>query len=810
MKNNKTAKFMYIYLIIQPIIDLLTSVMVRFNDTSITVGIITRGLFLVLSIVYLIFFNKSIYKKKSIIYLIILFLLSILYFVFKPSLLSKEFFKFEITYMFKYAYFPIITVCMLNIFDEIKLEKQKIFKIFCYNVILYSILILIPEFSGTSFSSYTDDNLGSVGWFYAANEIGAILVALFPHMYYFLHENANKIKTIILFIIVILAMTILGTKTAFLGMLITEILYLIYYFVTRKNDNKVGLKFSILLIVLSFVLIPNIPAVKNLEKNFSKLDDVEESIDENYYDNNNTKKIAKLIFSDRDKFYFRTLNIYKKSPIQDKLLGIGFSDRPEINNSRINKLIEMDPLDVFFHYGVIFFIAYLIPLLYIIYKTLKQIFRKKNELTYYKITNIYTIIITLFISFIAGHVFGAPGVSIYLALFIAMLDSELRTSKNHIPEKNKKEITFFLLHLGYGGIESSVINQANTLIEDYDIKIISFYKLKKNQEKLLDTRAKVKYLYDGEPNREEFKKSLQEHKFLKTLKEGLKAVDILIKKKVLVINSIIDCDSEYIISTRYEFNKLLSKYGNKNSIKIAEEHHYHNNDQKYINILSNKYNNIDYLFALTKTLEEDYKKFLKNNNHTKVVLVPNMLYDIPTKTSKLNEKNILAIGRLDYGKKNDDIIRAFSKIEDKDWKLYILGDGKEMENLSKLIEELKLKDRVFLEGYKNKQEIEEYMLKSSIFLMASITEGLPMVLLEAMSYGLPCIAYETESGTKDIILDNINGYVIKNRNEKEYVKKLNKLISDEKLRKKFGKNAKETSKKFSKDEIKKKLNNILK
>ncbi len=50
------------------------------------------------------------------------------------------------------------------------------------------------------------------------------------------------------------------------------------------------------------------------------------------------------------------------------------------------------------------------------------------------------------------------------------------------------------------------------------------------------------------------------------------------------------------------FSALLSKYGNDNSVKIAQEHHYHNNNKRYINILKNKYYNIDYLFALTKKL----------------------------------------------------------------------------------------------------------------------------------------------------------------------------------------------------------------
>ena len=88
------------------------------------------------------------------------------------------------------------------------------------------------------------------------------------------------------------------------------------------------------------------------------------------------------------------------------------------------------------------------------------------------------------------------------------------------------------------------------------------------------------------------------------------------------------------------------------------------------------------------------------------------------------------------------------------------------------------------------------MLESSLFLMASVSEGLPMVLLEAMSYGLPCIAYHTDSGTDDIIKDNKNGYIINNRNEKEYINKI-------------GKEAKSTAYDFSKEKITEKWLKIL-
>ena len=422
-----------------------------------------------------------------------------------------------------------------------------------------------------------------------------------------------------------------------------------------------------------------------------------------------------------------------------------------------------------------------------------------------KIFLMYIFIQMLAISYVEGILYAKQYIYLFMIVFGLYLNNE--TDKKKL---NNNKMSFLLLHLGYGGIESSTINTANSLCDKYDIEIMSFYKLDKNQANKLNDKIKIKYLYDGGPNKEEFLNAMHKHKFIKALKEGIKASDILIKKKIKVIKYIINCDAKYIISTRWDFSILLSRYGNNYSVKIAQEHHYHNNNNKYINVLKYKYNNIDYLFALTKTLEKDYKDFLKGNNgHTKVVLMPNMLYEIPNKESKLKDRNIITVSRLDEGKKIDDIIRAFSKLKEKDWKLYIIGDGKEYNNLNSLIDELELKDRVILTGYKNKEEIEKYMLESSLFLMASVSEGLPMVLLEAMSYGIPCIAYHTDSGTDDIIKDNKNGYIINNRNEKEYINKIEKVIKDDKLRIKLGKEAKSTAYDFSKEKITEKWLKIL-
>lgn len=373
-----------------------------------------------------------------------------------------------------------------------------------------------------------------------------------------------------------------------------------------------------------------------------------------------------------------------------------------------------------------------------------------------------------------------------------------------------EKITYLVLHLGYGGIETSVINQANALAGEYEVEVVSLYHLKKNQASRLDGRVTVTYLYEGEPNKEEFLAALHGHKYLKTLREGIRAVKILHLKKNLVARSIKKCTSDYIISTRYDFSEALSRYGNENAVKIAEEHHHHNGNRKYIRVLSTAYSGIDCLFALNQKLAEDYKGFLKNNPRTKVAVVPNMLPALPEVKSDLESGNMITVSRLDPGKRNNEIVEAFSKLQEKDGKLFIIGDGKEYGNLDRLIKEKKLQDRAILTGYKNKSEIEGYMTDSALFLMASVTEGMPMVLLEAMSYGVPCIAYETDCGVADIISDGVNGFVIRNRDEAEYVKKIELVLSDRTLRKELGRNAVLTARAFSADEVKKILIGALK
>lgn len=145
-----------------------------------------------------------------------------------------------------------------------------------------------------------------------------------------------------------------------------------------------------------------------------------------------------------------------------------------------------------------------------------------------------------------------------------------------------------------------------------------------------------------------------------------------------------------------------------------------------------------------------------------------------------------------------EIIQKEEKYQD--WKLHIVGDGDFKEILMNKIAQKNLQDSIILKPFT--KEIDKEYLSASIYALTSRAEGLPTVLLEATSFGLPCIAFDILTGPSDIIEDCKSGFLIKDDDLQDFAKKLKILIDDEELRKKMGRIAKQISKeKFSKEAI---------
>ena len=196
---------------------------------------------------------------------------------------------------------------------------------------------------------------------------------------------------------------------------------------------------------------------------------------------------------------------------------------------------------------------------------------------------------------------------------------------------------------------------------------------------------------------------------------------------------------------------------------------------------------------------EDRKKNWRDN--AKVVVMPNPITTECGRLSNIEAKKAISMGRLVHVKNFSSLIRIWSEVAKKhpDWRLEIYGSGEQEAMLQLLIKSLGLEDKVLMMGYTS--EALERMADASMYCLSSITEGFPLVLVEAMSVGLPVVSYACPTGPSDIIVDEDNGYLIPVGNEKMFADRICTLIEDKERRIRLGHKAKEMSEAYRVDVI---------
>ena len=369
----------------------------------------------------------------------------------------------------------------------------------------------------------------------------------------------------------------------------------------------------------------------------------------------------------------------------------------------------------------------------------------------------------------------------------------------------KSKITIVALHLHYGGVEKAIVELANYLVNYYDIELIVTYKFKDEPFKL-SSQIKVKYLLHETPNKQEFISSLKSLKLFTTFKEGLRSLKILYLRKHLLIKELKTIKTDFLISTRAFHNKLVGKYAPQDIIKIAWEHNHHENSQKYIKKTINSLNNIDYFVLVSKELKDFYTPLVKS----KCIYIPNSI-TISNNFSHKPESKLISVGRLSPEKGFLDLIDIFNEFNkiNNNYTLTIIGDGPLKEALKDKIEKLNLTQKIILKGYLPPEKIHEELNTSKVYLMTSYTESFGIVLLEAMAHKIPCLAFSSAKGAKEIIKDNSNGYLISNRDYHKYIATLQELLTNDELYQKLSHQAYLTSLNFTSDKVQEKWLNLL-
>ena len=351
VKNN-LSKIISIFILIQPVLDLITGVCLHEFNLNLTLGIIIRMLFLF----FIVLITTFVYKKKvSIIYYLVFFIYSIIYLL----VLGKSNLFGEVQGLLRVFYFPLLLISLYELKDDIRISKLTLFT----TLSIYLICIFIPMVLHIGFKSYEITKSGTLGYYNSANEISGIISILTPIIFIIFTNKTTDKKSIILkvlyallYLVVILT---IGTKTPLLSLLITIAMTFVWIII-KSFKNK---KYKTLL-----VAIPKTNFYKNIKVHldYLKIKDVTDIIDDG-------NLIDHFIFSQRVTFFTDRKYTYDNANIANKLFGIGYYD-----NDKQAKLIEMDYLDIYFNHGLIGFIIFFSSYIYVLVKTTF----KKKKLTF--------------------------------------------------------------------------------------------------------------------------------------------------------------------------------------------------------------------------------------------------------------------------------------------------------------------------------------------------------------------------------------------------------------------------------------------
>ncbi|MDN0108087.1 glycosyltransferase family 4 protein [Yersinia rochesterensis] len=357
-------------------------------------------------------------------------------------------------------------------------------------------------------------------------------------------------------------------------------------------------------------------------------------------------------------------------------------------------------------------------------------------------------------------------------------------SKNSSSPINKKIAIKILLGdiSSRGGIERVSVSLANALSDNYDVEIISLYKT--NSELYFQPSKKVNIHI----LKNEYEESMYNRK--KKLIEGMLFDLRYINKKKKSLEKSIG-HNDIVISCDTKMSLLAKLSGSKHIIAIEHfEYDVINPILKYIRKII--YKKISAVVTLTN---EDAKKYSWLPSH-KHKIIPNIV-EIPEKKSLKKENNVLAIGRFVEQKGFDLLLSAWSKISTEGWSLIIVGDGPDKPLLEKYINDNKLSNVVLAPFTDN---IGKHYEQAKVFVLSSRYEGLGMVLIEALSYGLPCISFNCPAGPKSI-LSKDNGILVKAESSEELSIAIKKLMDDESLRELYSAKAVPSIKEYTKEQV---------
>ena len=353
-----------------------------------------------------------------------------------------------------------------------------------------------------------------------------------------------------------------------------------------------------------------------------------------------------------------------------------------------------------------------------------------------------------------------------------------------------------------GGADRVIVEKANWLAEHgHEIAIITDTQM--GREPVFPLSPKVRLIDLAVDFSQEYG-----HGFLvriwmyyKLMRQYRKMVtDVLMKDRPDIVISTLGRDISFITKIKDGSKKIGEAHTTKHFIRNFHLLEQRNVIFKYLTKffrwhMDRQVNRLDALVVLTSQDEHDW------GDKIPIYVIPNSFPFYPDKPSLCENKQAIIVGRYNSAKGYNYLIDAWKIVYQKhpDWIINIFGSGEYKDRVRKQIQDNGLQDVVIMNNPID-HIMEEY-LKSSIYVMSSVFEGFAMVLLEAMSCGLPCVSFDCPYGPRNVITDGVDGILVEYLNSQALADNICKLIENEELRKRMGRQGRHNVLRFSRETI---------
>src|SRR5690606_33555748 len=227
MNRNKILLAILAFLVLQPIIDVLTTASIFLIDTSLTIGVIARTAFMIVMLGLLLWLSRtSKFSRILTVYLVGLAIILGINIAVNLQVKDPYYLFQELKFFNKIIYFHIVFAGLLVAYKELKEASfdiaEKTTKYFWLSGMIIGIVFIVAQITGTSLSNYSHTKTGFTGWFFAGNEIGAIMAIVLPIMALYATDKTTSLKkpwAWIPFLLLSLGMLALGTKVGYGGII---------------------------------------------------------------------------------------------------------------------------------------------------------------------------------------------------------------------------------------------------------------------------------------------------------------------------------------------------------------------------------------------------------------------------------------------------------------------------------------------------------------------------------------------------------------------------------------------------------------